>query len=57
MNCPREALAELKELVNMVPDESNVHFMLGRVYKILHDKSNAVKCFTIAMNLDPKVST
>jgi len=53
---PREALAELKVLEHMVPDESNVHFMLGRVYKTLHDKSSAVKYFTIAMNLDPKVS-
>lgn len=56
MSCPREALAELKELEHMVPDESSVHFMLGRVYKTLHDKSNAVRYFTIAMNLDPKVS-
>lgn len=56
MNCPREALAELKELEHMVPDESTIHFMLGRAYKILHDKSNAVRYFTIAMNLDPKVS-
>jgi anaphase-promoting complex subunit 3 len=32
-----------------------VHFMLGRVYKIIRDKTNAIRHFTIAMNLDPKV--
>ncbi len=55
MQRPREALEEFKILKDMVPDEPNVHFMLGRVYKTLHDKKSAVKHFTSAMTLDPKV--
>ncbi|KAB8527774.1 hypothetical protein FH972_025427 [Carpinus fangiana] len=52
----REALAEFLDLKDMVPDESSLHFMLGRTYKVLHDKSNAIRHFTIALNLDPKAS-
>ena len=50
-----EALEELKHLKDLAPDESNVHFMLGRVYKQLERKSDALRHYTIAMNLDPKV--
>lgn len=50
------ALAELKVLKDMAPDEANVHYLLGKLYKVLHDKANAIKHFTTALNLDPKVS-
>jgi anaphase-promoting complex subunit 3 len=50
------SLAELKVLKDMAPDEANVHYLLGKVYKQLHDKANAIKHFTTALNLDPKVS-
>lgn len=50
------ALAELKVLKDMAPDEANVHYLLGKLYKVLHDKGNAIKHFTAALNLDPKVS-
>lgn len=50
------ALAELKLLKDIAPDEANVHYLLGKVYKMLHDKANAIKHFTTALNLDPKVS-
>ena len=52
---PNLALAELKVLKDIAPDEANVHFLLGRVYKILRQKGNAIKHFTTALNLDPKV--
>ena len=52
---PDRALAELRELKDLAPDEANVHFLLGRVYKALHDKGNAIRHFTTALNLDPKV--
>lgn len=52
---PREALAELEVLKDLAPDEANVHFMLGRLYKMMGDKTGAVRHYTIAMNLDPKV--
>ena len=49
------ALEELKQLQDLAPDESNVHFMLGRVYRQLDLKADALRHYTIAMNLDPKV--
>ncbi|KAL2832849.1 protein bima [Aspergillus cavernicola] len=52
----RAALAELKILKDMAPDEANVHYLLGKLYKMLHDKGNAIKHFTTALNLDPKAA-
>ena len=49
------ALAELKILKDMAPDEANVHYLLGKLYKTIQDKANAIKHFTTALNLDPKV--
>ena len=51
----RLALNELKVLKDMAPDEANVHYLLGKLYKMLRDKGNAIKHFTTALNLDPKV--
>jgi anaphase-promoting complex subunit 3 len=50
------AMAELKVLKDMAPDEANVHYLLGKLYKAIHDKANAIKHFTTALNLDPKVN-
>lgn len=55
MGEPKLALVELKILKDIAPDEANVHFLLGRLYKMLHEKANAIKHFTTALNLDPKV--
>ena len=52
---PQKALVELKVLKDMAPEEANVHFLLGRVYKTLRQKAYAIKHFTMALNLDPKV--
>ncbi|KAL4935139.1 protein bima [Aspergillus oleicola] len=52
----RSALTELKVLKDMAPDEANVHYLLGKLYKMLHDKGNAIKHFTTALNLDPKAA-
>ncbi|KAI9679653.1 MAG: anaphase-promoting complex subunit cdc27 [Trizodia sp. TS-e1964] len=51
---PHLALAELKILKDVAADEANVHFLLGKVYKILSQKASAIRHFTIALNLDPK---
>lgn len=51
-----EALKELMYLKDIAPDEAMVHFLLGRLYKSLREKGAAVRHFTIALNLDPKVS-
>lgn len=50
------ALTELKILKDMSPDEANVHYLLGKLYKLLRDRANAIKHFTSALNLDPKVN-
>ncbi|KAI1877964.1 hypothetical protein JX265_002333 [Neoarthrinium moseri] len=50
------AQKELEILKNLAPDEATVHFLLGKLYKTLDDKSSAVRHFTIALNLDPKAS-
>lgn len=49
------ALVELQICKDIAPDEANVHFWLGKVYKALRQKPDAIKHFTIALNLDPKV--
>ena len=55
LGAPERALPELLVCKDMVPDEANVHFLLGRAYKTLRQKANAIKHFTTALNLDPKV--
>lgn len=49
------AQKELEILKHLAPDEATVHFLLGKLYKSLNDKGQAVRHFTIALNLDPKV--
>lgn len=50
------ALVELKIIKDISPDDANVHFSLGNVHKRLGEKADAIKHYTIANNLDPKVS-
>lgn len=52
----RSALDDLGKLVALAPDEASVHFLLGQIYKIMHNRVAAVREFTIALNLDPKGS-
>ena len=52
---PEKALEDLRLLKDITPDEANVHFLLGRVYKALKQKGSATRHFTAALNLDPKV--
>lgn len=51
----QEALLDLDILRNQAPDEANVWFLLGKCYKGLNERSEAVRAFTTAMNLDVKV--
>lgn len=52
---PERALVELRVLKDIAPDEANVHFLLGTAYKQLRQKGSAIRHFTMALNLDPKV--
>ncbi|KAL8788696.1 MAG: hypothetical protein Q9213_001510 [Squamulea squamosa] len=54
---PQAALEELKLLKAIAPDEANVFFMLGSVHKMLKQKSEAIRNWTIAGNLDPKAQS
>lgn len=56
MGLMEEAMEELMILKDLAPDAAMVHFQLGKLYKALKNKGAAVKHFTIALNLDPKVS-
>lgn len=51
---PEEALNDLLYLKDVASDDANIHFALGRTYKRLGHRTNAIRHFTIAMNLDPK---
>lgn len=53
---PQAALEELKLLKTIAPDEANVFYLLGKVHMMLKQRSEAVRNWTIAGNLDPKVS-
>ena len=48
---------ELNILKDLAPDEANVHFTLGRLFKSIRNKPMAIKHLTIALNLDPKVES
>ncbi|KAK3504829.1 hypothetical protein B0T13DRAFT_390280 [Neurospora crassa] len=52
----KAAQAELMILKDLAPDRAQVHFLLGKLSKTLHDKKSAVRHFTIALSLDPKAS-
>jgi anaphase-promoting complex subunit 3 len=51
----QEAREELERLREMAPEESMVHFLLGRCLKSLGDRKGAIREMTIALELDPKV--
>ncbi|KAL8736991.1 MAG: hypothetical protein Q9181_002131 [Wetmoreana brouardii] len=54
LNQPQQALEELEALKHIMPEDPNVYFLLGRVCLALKNKSEAVRYWTIAGNLDPK---
>ena len=49
-----EALAELNELKDIVPKESPVYFLIGKVHNKLGNTHLALMHFSWAMDLDPK---
>ncbi|KAF1951304.1 TPR-like protein [Byssothecium circinans] len=57
LNMPEQALQDLTILKNTTPEDVNVHFALARTYKRLGNRADAMRHFTIALNLDPKAQT
>ncbi|CZT15028.1 related to 20S cyclosome subunit (BimA/Nuc2/Cdc27) [Ramularia collo-cygni] len=51
-----DALGELEILKNQAPDEANVHFLLGKCFKGLGERGEALRAFTEALNLDTKAA-
>lgn len=50
-----DALGDLDILRNQAPDEANVWFLLGKCFKGLGERGEALRAFTTALNLDVKV--
>ena len=50
-----EALKELIVLKDRAPEDSRVHYLLAELYKVFGEKGKAVRHYTSALNLDPKV--
>ncbi|GMF20029.1 unnamed protein product [[Candida] boidinii] len=50
------ALKDFEKLEVLAPDEASVHYLLGKLYRFKGRKNDAIKQFTIALNLDPKGS-
>ncbi|KAF2019835.1 TPR-like protein [Aaosphaeria arxii CBS 175.79] len=57
LGSPLEALKDLEYLKDCIPDDANVHFLLGRTYNMIGERGNAIRHYTIAMNLDPKAQS
>jgi len=51
------AARDLIRLRDIAPDESNVAFLLGKVYRWMGDNASATRQFAIAQDLDPKLRT
>ncbi|KAL3588105.1 translation initiation factor eIF-2B epsilon subunit, GEF [Fusarium poae] len=54
LGSPTEALQELHSAKQIAPDEPDVHFMLGKAHLLDNNKGKALKCFTIALSLNPR---
>ncbi|KAI4203091.1 MAG: hypothetical protein LQ350_002139 [Teloschistes chrysophthalmus] len=52
---PREAFVELEKLKALQPDDATVWFWLGKVSMALGERSEAIRYYTVAGNLDPKL--
>ncbi|SCV67008.1 BQ2448_5654 [Microbotryum intermedium] len=52
-----EAERDLLTLKNRAPNEFNVHFLLGKLYKVLGRKSEMLKHFGMAQDLEPRTAS
>ena len=49
-----ESLEVLQELKSLCPKEAPIYVFMGKIYKRLGDKKQALKAFTMALELDQK---
>jgi predicted Zn-dependent protease len=59
MGYPRKALEELECLQKLAPGQPRAYFLLGQAHGMLgpRDRSEALKNYTIALSLEPWVSS
>lgn len=48
-------MGDLTELRDLAPDEANVPYVLGKVYRRMGRKVEATRAYTCARDLDPKL--
>lgn len=49
----RDAIQELEAVRDFAPREASVHYLMGKVCKLLGEKSRAMRFFNTALDLDP----
>ena len=49
-------MGDLLSLRDLAPEEANVAFVLGKLYREMGRGVEATRCFTEARHLDPKLS-
>ena len=49
-----DALRELHVVRSQVPREAAVHFLLGKIHRQQGQRAQALQCFNVALDLDPK---
>lgn len=47
----------LLRLKDVIPDEANIPFMLGQVYRKLGKSAEAARHMSIALDIDPRLSS
>ena len=53
---PQLAESDLLTLKNTAPNEFNVHYLLGKLYKILGRGSDMLKSLVLAQDIDPRAA-
>ena len=50
----QECLEVLEELTKIVPKEAPIHITMGKIYKLMGRKADALRAYNKALDLDPK---
>ena len=50
------AMTQFEELIKLDSENPNLHFILGKIYQTMGRKTDAIREYTVALNLDPKGS-
>lgn len=53
---PQSAEADLLALRHQAPTEPNVHYLLGKLYRVLGRKADMHRAFALAQDLEPRMA-